>query len=294
MNRLIKSAMLALLLGAALAIFSWLPSVQAVDPPESITLSPISRQYEVKPGQVLKDTVTVLNDGQSAYDFIVYATPYSVSNESYDPNFSDTLAGADAYEWIEFEKTLYHIKPRQTIHVPYTVRVKPDATPGGHYGAIFVETQASGDSGNLVREKRLGSIVYATVAGKVVHSGEVTDVSIAPFQSTAPLKASVRVKNTGTTDFRAPVSYVIKDVFGRVLYDSKAEFAVLPQTTRQIDLEWNNASWFGLYRIEVSATALESQRNGSSLVLMIPTWLLLILAASLFGGAVYAFQRHKK
>lgn len=265
-------------------------SVAAEDPNESITLSPVSKDYSLEPGQVIKDYITVLNDGKTAYDFTVYATPYSVQDEQYNPDFSDTPPNADAYTWIEFEKTTYHAKPRESVRVPFTVRVKDDSVPGGHYGAIFVEME-SADGSQLARKKRVGSILYATVAGDIVREGAVDHVSTKWFQTRPPIQSELLVSNTGTTDFRTPTKLEVKDVFGRTVYKQTYDYAVLPGTSRRISLEWPGASWFGLYKVEVSAEALKQTTKHSSYVLIVPTWLIALISVFIASGGLYALNK---
>ena len=270
-----------------------LAHAQSTSDIESITLSPVSKNYEVKPGEVLKDSLTVLNDGQTSYEFTVYATPYSVVNEVYDPSFTDNLPRADAYTWVQFEKTTYYAEPRQTIEIPYTVQVKADAMPGGHYGAIFVETKP-GENEQLARKKRVGAILYATVEGDVIRKGQVESTAIPWFQTRPPLRATADISNDGNTDFQTKATYEVKDIFGRVLYAAEQSFAVLPETTRRIELQWTNASWFGLYHISMTASALESEQVASSYVMVMPMWLIILVILVVAGGVAHVYLGRKR
>jgi len=276
------------------------PSTLAQTTGESITLSPVKKTYTVNPGQTLSDTLTVLNDGQTAYDFTVYATPYSVQDSSYAPNFTTDKPNADAYTWVQFEKTTYHAEPRQTVTVPYTLHVKDDASPGGHYGAIFVEIQPndSEQQTGVVVHKRVGSLLYATVGGTAQLSGQNTSMSIPWYQSNPPLIGRTSVDNTGNTDFNAAVTLTVKNVFGSLKYANKQEFTVLPDTTRAIQVSWDNANWFGLYHATISSEVLGKTTTQSSYVLMMPLWLILLLIVCSIAGGVYAYfiqqKKHSK
>lgn len=277
----------------AVAITSLLSptSATALGERESITLSPVSKRYEVRPGEVIHDSVTVLNDGETSYDFTVYGAPYSVADGTYDPNFTSPKPGADAYTWINFTKSTYHIEPRQTIKIPYTLTVKADASPGGHYGAILAEVQPSKDSGQLARKKRVASIIYATVAGDVHLSGKINTASVPWYQSTAPLRAEANVENNGNSDFVASVSYQVSDLLGRQVYTAKNDYVVLPNTTRQLDMLWNNAAWFGIYRVHLGVTVLGNTVNVDKFVLVMPIWLIMLILIALVFGGVYAVSR---
>lgn len=270
-----------------------IPTASAADPIESITLTPTSKTYKVDPGQTLDDTITVLNDGETAYDFTVYTAPYSVTSGSYDPSFTSTAPSADAYTWVQFKQTTWHVEPRQTVKVPYVVHVKANASPGGHYGVIFAEVQPSDASSGstLARKKRVGSIIYATVSGDVKLAGTAKGTSIGWFQSSAPLKVTTSVENTGNSDFNASVLYQVSDIFGSVKYSVQSDYTVLPSTTRDITLSWEDAPWFGLYKARVTTSFLDQKNIAESYVLVMPIWMLLIVGAVVVSGGIYAIWR---
>lgn len=292
-GRLVLRSILA---GLALCLVLVPSSAYADDPVESITLSPTSKTYHVNPGQTLQDTLTVLNDGQTPYTFTVYATPYSVASANYDdPNFSATKPNADAYTWIQFDTTTYRIEPRQTIKVPYTVKVKTNASPGGHYGAIFAEVQPDGTTNQqLARKKRVGSIIYATVSGDVKLAGNVVNTDTPWFQSIAPITSNISVKNTGNSDFAATIDYRVSDIFGNTKYNSQNDYEVLPSTSRNINPEWVGANWLGIYNVHVATTVLGKTISNNTIVLIAPVWLLLVLVVVVLTGIYYAFGKRRK
>lgn len=288
-------APLALGLFIAIAALFTPLTAHAADPSESITLSPVKKMYQVAPGQVVNDSLTVLNDGTTPYTFTVYATPYSVENEAYSPNFTATKANADAYTWVQFSQTSYHADPRQTITVPFSLHVSKNALPGGHYGAIFVEVQPtnSNDNSSVVFKKRAGTLLYATVSGGVHLSGSTTAVTTSWLQTHPPLTTNVLVKNTGNSDFAATITYTVSDIFGNPKYTSQNDYQILPQTTRDITLQWAQSASFGLYKVTTASTVLGHTVTASSYLLMMPIWLMLLVAIIIIGGIVYAVIAHK-
>lgn len=275
---------------------------------ESITLSPVSRKYKVDAGQTVSDKLTIVNDGQVDYDFIVYSRPYSIpatSTGDYDytkPNFTAAPGNgapknADAYGWIQFPKTKFNVKAGATVEVAYTMTVPKQAAPGGHYGVIFAETQPpqnQGEGNAVVRKKRVGTILYSTVNGQFSTAGQLEKTDIPFWQLEPPLKATSTVKNTGNTDFTNDTVYTVKDVFGNTKFSETKQYTILPQTTRKMTFDWTRASWFGLYKVELEQTVLGKKTTNSGFVLMMPRYLpILLLVLALIGGA-YAWFRHKK
>ena len=266
---------------------------------ENITLTPASSQYTSRAGGVVNDRLTVVNDGKSADDFIVYARPYSVDSDKYsNPNFTAVTKYSDLYAWVQIPQTKYRAEPNTTTHVNYSINVPSGASPGGHYGVIFVEVQPikSVDNANeILRKKRVGSLVYLTVDGDIKLSGEVAPGGGIPFwQVQPPLRATASVKNTGNTHFTMSTVLHVKDVLGNVKYQGKKEFYILPGTTRKVDLDWVQASWFGLYKVALDQKFLGKAYSHEGYVLIMPRYLPAVLMIIIVIGGVYAAARRKK
>ena len=285
---------------AGLLAFSLLPTTAFAadgdDIVESILLSPVSKRYDVKAGSSRSDTFKIINDGRTAFDFVVYARPYSVNDESYQPDFVSKAQNADAYKWVQFDQPSYHVEAGQTLEVKYTLRVPANATPGGHYGVLFAETQPNEQvTGNVVkRTKRVGAILYVTVDGDITTSGKFEGSDVPFFQFAAPLKIRQRVSNGGNTDFTVNSSVRVTDAFGGLKYKADKESAVLPSTTRAIANDWANPAWLGVYKVEQKVKFLDTERTDSSYVLLVPVWTYLVLVLLVGGRVLYAFVRRRK
>lgn len=263
---------------------------------DSITLSPTSVRFQAGPGETLTNKLTVINDGETDYDFIVYARPYSVKDQSYTPEFTKQLVNTDAYAWVQFNQVKYHLNPGASIEVPFSVTIPAKASPGGHYGVIFAETQPKlTGTDSIARKKRVGTILYATIKGEYNMKGSVTSTDISPLQFRSPLSAALTAKNEGNADFLVSATLKISDVFGQVKYDVTSDYPVLPDTTRKIQLEWKNSPWFGIYKVDVSTVMLNQQKTSvSAYVLIVPRWLLIFIGLLIVGGIGYELLRRRK
>lgn len=275
------------------------PTVGAVDPVESMTLSPTEKRHTVKQGEVVRDSFVIFNDGQTAYNFTVYAAPYSVSGENYESDFVRDTKLSDAYKWVQFEKTTWRVEPRQKVTVPYTLTVNSGVPSGGHYGVIFAEQQPTNatefDGNRIDRKKRLGMLLYVNVGGVNDIRPEVKSTRIDFYQPVAPMTATVRIASLGSTDFTATVRFVVMDVLGNVKYQKTNEYTVLPETTRAIEMDWRDSPWFGLYKVHTETVAAGKMVAGDGYVLVAPRWLLFIaLLAVLVGGANALRRRQAK
>lgn len=291
-----KLSMMAIIFAAlcGTAFASQVFAVETNGTVEKITLSPSSRTIKQDAGGSVSGVMKIINDGDTAYDFSVYARPYSVNSETYDPNFTVVKANADLYKWVQFEKTRYSIEPGQTVEVGYTINIPQGAAPGGHYGILFAETQERelGTTG-VARQKRVGMVVYATVNGEYKTSGAFKEFILPFWQTNSPMISSARVENTGNIDFRADVSTTAKDIFGRTKYSYTGDPIVLPETTRLAEMKWENAPNFGIFKVDQSVEFLDQKYQNSGYVLIAPRWAPVVLIVITAAGAAYAVLQRR-
>ncbi len=282
----------SVLLAGVILVGLMAPPAQAAEG-ESIALTPTSKRFALDPGVTNKETLSVINDGTVPYTIRMYARPYIVEGEQYTPVFDKLTPITDAYEWITFEQTEYTLAPGQTIEVPFTVAVPSNAQSGGHYGVIFAETQPpTANQTSVVRKKRVGAILYATVNGDNRAEGSVASKDIPFLQTSAPLRASARINNAGNVDFVTRTSMNVKTVFGTDVFSNERELTVLPATTRKVEYEWTKGSAFGLYNVTLSSTILGKTTTSSQYVLMMPIWVMGVLAAIIIAGIALATRSH--
>lgn len=295
MKTLVVAGLIASLLFPAIAPAT---SVWAADiSTESITLTPVTKHYELDAGTSARDSFKVINSGQSSYDFIVYARPYTIVDSDYErPDYGDkanNVLNADAYRWAEFDQANYHIEPGQEVEVSYSLKVPTGATPGGHYGVLFAEVQ-SGAGGMIGRNKRVGTVVYATVKGEYKTGAELSQPGASFFQIYPPLTAHTAVKNTGNASFVATTTFKVSDIFGGEKYVTQLEQDVISETTRATELAWKDSPSFGLFKVAVNTKALDKQVSYESYVLMAPFWVFGLVAILVVGGVMYAVARRKR
>lgn len=261
-----------------------------------IAVSPAMQRIEGKAGTTVTGEFTVINDGKTSFNFIVYGRPYSVTNEQYEPQFETTTATTDLYQWLKFAKVSYTLSAGERIDIPYEMNIPANASIGGHYGVIFAETQPDpAKSSSVLRKKRVGSIMLANVAGDVLHKGAFISSEARFWQFTPPLSASNRIENTGNTDFQATVATTIEDLFGSVKYGERKDYVVYPSTIRNVTFNWDKSPWFGLFKVKQTVTVLDTSTDVTHFVLMVPRWLLLLgIGLIIFGAGYYAFQRRNR
>ena len=262
---------------------------------ERITLSPSSTTLRVDAGETQQGSMTVINDGDVAYGFSVYARPYSVANELYEPDFTNPKLNTDVYTWVQFDQTNYRIEPGEQVEVRYTLRVPDDATPGGHYGVLFAETAERGLEGTgVARKKRVGNLLYVTVNGDFAVRGAFKGFNLPFWQRGAPIVSTARIENTGNADFRARVATTAKDLFGRTKFSYTGDPIILPDTTRLAEMPWENAPSFGIFKVSQNVEFLDQKHQNDGLVLIAPVWFPFVFVVVIIGGVVHAVLKRRR
>lgn len=265
----------------------------AEDPDVGITISPTDKHYTANPGDTITDTFTILNDGKTAYDFTVYASPYSVTDRTYDPNYNDVTPRGDVNKWAALPQTKWHATARQTLTIPFTIKVSSTASPGGHYGVLFAETEPTG-GGTISRKDKVGMIVYVTVNGEVQRGGSVKNINVSAYQPYSPITATTAVQNTGNTDFPVQTTMAVADIFGNVKYSRQDERYVLPGTTRDASFSWDQSPWFGVFNVKMSVTILGKTTHKDQLIVVAPYWLFIVFGLGIMLLAIDFLRRKRK
>lgn len=215
---------------------------------EKITLSPAVEKINFAAGTTKSGKMTVINDGQTSYDFVVYAAPFSVNGEDYKPDFVTVNERTQAYQWISFAQEKYRLEAGQRVVIPYTITVPQNAAGGGHYAVLFAETQPPKDSANVARKKRVGTLLYMSVDGTTQESGSVESLTTQFWRTSPPIVSDVRIRNDGNVHFQADIEFYYATIFGKKQYQLKKESLILPGTTRRIPIAWENTPYFGIFK----------------------------------------------
>ena len=224
-----------------------------------LTISPTSATPTVAPGSSYTGQLLVMNQGEVDIDYNVYATPYGVTGEDYQPYFTPIKGATDITKWFSFGNTGDTLKVGQQDTIPYTITVPKGTGAGGYYATIFAETSDKGSAGVITR-KRVGMIVYLRVSGNAVEKGSVDTWNVSWLQD-PPFNADVKVGNEGSVYFQAKVKVTVSDLFGSPKFSYERDPEILPQKVRDIPITWQNGATFGLFKVSGEVDYLNTTQN---------------------------------
>ena len=256
-------------------------------PAMRIQVSPTDNRVSLNKGETNEYSFNVDNTGTESYDFKVYVTPYSVTNEKYSPNFSNETSHTMLRRWIDFKneageyvkENTYTVEPGQRKEVHYRITVPADIPGGGQYAMIFVEAipKTDNNTGGIRTISRLGYRVFGRTNGETKESAEILNHNMDSFYTSGKVRMTGSVKNDGNADFNAIFKIKVEKIFGGVVYEDSKGYDVLPETTRTIEMLWEDTPAFGIYRITSSMNALDKSSSTTKIVLIIPIFMIVIL-----------------
>ncbi|MBR0415917.1 hypothetical protein IJI64_02000 [Candidatus Saccharibacteria bacterium] len=264
-----------------------------------LQVSPTKQKLSLTPGSSYVGTFKVHNAGAAPFTYKVSATPYSVTNENYSPDYTGLTNYTQIAEWISFEKETGLLQPGEVAEVAYTVNVPKDAPAGGQYAALMAETSdGNAENATVAVVHRVGMILYAAVPGETRESGEIIKNNVNTFYFNPPLTVNSLVKNTGNVEQTATYTVKIYPLFSNEAVfsneekpDKEKQLDVIPDTSRFNSITWEGAPHIGIFSVEQTIEFAGQVSTNKKLVLICPLWLLFIIFALLFFIIFWLFSR---
>ena len=190
--------------------------------------------YVANPGTVINDAVTVLNLGNVAQDFRIYATDAFNNDQGQFDLLTGDQKPIGVGSWVSSPQERVTVPAGKQATIPITITVPLDATAGDHAGAIVASSPTSGSdtAGNTVQlDRRTGSRLYIRVNGTLKADLAITDVettydtSINPLGGTAHVR--YHVENRGNVRLGGTVKVSVAGPFG--LGDTTMTMPAMPE-----------------------------------------------------------------
>lgn len=258
-----------------------------------MSVSPSEQDLELKPGSTHNGSVTVTNVGRLPFELKASVSPFRVANDDYTPDYTTDTSFTRLSNWIKLEKDTYHIEPGKKVDINFEVVVPEGVAGGGQYAAIMLQSDSGIKEDSAVNiNARIAAVLYGHVnGGEVRTEGELVDHSLPSFMFNENFAVSQTVRNSGNTDFKVAQKLTVTNFFTNediIHPDSISEdgqtlgysiYTVLPGTSRTGILNWHDAPKLGLFRVTQEISFLDKEYVFTQLVLICPTWLLVVVIA---------------
>lgn len=242
----------------ALLLSPFLASAQAGS---GIGLKPATIEEQMKPGDVRQFAVQVSNMSSSDQTYYLYKRDITGVRDGGVPIFADENIQKTSFElseWIALASETLDIPKGQERTLNFVLTVPKDASPGSHFGGIFVSLQPPKlrESGAAVGYE-VANIVSIRVAGEAVEKAQIRQFSTDNYVYGKPdVNFNIRMENSGNTLLRPTGPLEVTNMFGkqvaRLTFNDDLA-GVFPGTTREFTLSWKESgTMFGRYEAVLS------------------------------------------
>jgi len=212
--------------GSGQFLESWALSPTGSDPTQPGTRTALT--YNVAPGAVQQDSVSLWNYSDVPLTFHVYATDAFNNGTGDFTLLPSDHKPTDVGSWVQLKTGIVDVAPKERVDLPFTVTVPKDATPGDHTAGIVasVPTDTIDPNGNRVTvDRRTGSRLYLRVQGPVNPSITVENLSSDYKGTFNPLDGTLEVtytlNNPGNVRLGAHQVITVHDLVGREVASRK-------------------------------------------------------------------------
>ena len=258
----------------------------------SISLSPVSKVFQLSSESVYDSSFNVTNDGDSEINIEVYAAPYSYvySNEEdlYKLGFNNENNFTQISRWITFEtengtyaeKAFFTIAAKEEKVINYRVITPPNIPSGGQYAVIFAHTLSSTTSANGIKtEASPGMVIYGrSTEGEINTTVKISNLEIKQSVTDDEnnvrnnFYASAKIKNEGNIDIGATGVLKVEPIIGGSEYETPASsgrISVIPEAELILSDEWRETPSFGLYKVTWTVTVGDQTESIEKIIFLI-------------------------
>lgn len=258
--KVLKGILLTLAAFFVASVFLLPKSLSAQTQTKGIQISPVTYNFEIKPGDSQVATVTVTNLNDEALNYVCETENFSYVSEEGAPSF----AGADLKEgvtsladWISFDANKEGvIQSKKSAEVTFSISVPIGAEPGGHYAAVFAKQIKKTPEGKteIGVTSRVGTLILVSVPGATTKTAEITEFKSPKFVWHGPVDFSMKVKNTGTVHYDSVAKVKIDPLIGNNTEVDLGKHTLIPKNIRSFEGTWNKKYPFNYYKITAEAT----------------------------------------
>lgn len=296
---------LSILTAVLLSFFFGLPvsAVQGEELPDTyISMSPVNETMTLNPGEVRSGTFTVANIGAKAFDFELGVKPFSVTSGDYALNYGEETKYTEISKWVSYDIPGGHLEPNETKKINYTITVPMQVTPGGQYVALTATTSSRNAENNSGAEFTIGKsvamILYVTIPGELIHSGEVIENKIPQFFFDPPISVNSLISNSGNIHEDAEYILEVRSFFGDELVYTNADtpltHTIFPESERYETIPWENSPQLGIFKVKQTIKYLGQTSVEEKVVFICPLWLIFLILFMIFLAIFYIRSKAKE
>lgn len=280
--------------GVLVAVLALVPVFASAQESEGLQIKPAVIEDKADPGQLYHFSINVTNIAPSEKTFVLHVRDIKGLDDNGLPVFSQD-GGATGYElssWVELPPGAVTLQAHESRQIPFAIRVPVSASPGAHFGGVFLEEQATKlDSSGAAIGISVGTIIDLKIAGDVIEDAQLREFSTDKLVYGEPsVTFNARVSNHGNVLVRPHGVIEVRGASGAkvgtlTVNDNAAP--VFPGSDRSYAAQWNGEGFaFGRYQAVVSLVYGDDARktiSGTVSFWVLPLKPILAVVGALLG-----------
>lgn len=237
------------------ALFCFAPLTSSAQE-SGVKVIPATIEKLADPGSVLTEEIQITNVSNEDKEYYIYKRDIIGVEEGGVPIFAEEGAERTGYEmaeWISFQSEPVRVASGKTVALPITITVPAEATPGSHFGGVFISVEPP-----KLRQTGAGvgyevaTIISIRINGDVIDDARVRSFSTDKlFYSAKNVTFNAKIENQGNILIRPRGPLEIRSMLGdepEVITVNESLAGVFPGTVREFNFEWNSEGiGFGRY-----------------------------------------------
>jgi hypothetical protein len=215
-------------------------------PALALTVTP-RLELNAEAGTALETKIKVSNEQRASQTVYLKFANFNAQDENGTPTFSDRQE--DLAVWLAGPASVT-VGPGETKEVPIRINIPADASPGGHFAAVFFLSEPPGgaaEGAQVSISSELGSLILLRVGGEFDQAANILEfqtVGKKHFWTQLPIGFYYRFQDTGDDHLKPLGDVQITNTFGRVtkiLPANTIDGSVLPKSVRRFQTVWTQS-----------------------------------------------------
>lgn len=231
-----------------------------------LTVAPARQELTVNPGDQTAINFRFYNNSEAPVSGFLKVVDFIVKDKEGSPVLLE-----DPYEipprfsaasWITLPYDRLTIAAENKVTVQAKINIPQNASPGGHYSAVFLETTPQLPSESKKPQEaatgtgvRLTSLVYLRVAGPAVERALISRLFAPAFLEYGPINVESEIANRGDYHLRPRGILTLSNIFGGpVDQQVLKEQNIFPDASRSYTNTLGKKWMLGKYKIDLTAS----------------------------------------
>ncbi len=274
---LIRQSLFVVVLVACL-----LPVISLAQDSAGVSINPATLERSVDPGDVIEASINVRNISDREETYFVSPRDIIGVRDGNAPEFAPEGQEKTGYElsaWVTVDEGPYTMDPGESVSIPLTIVVPDDASPGSHFGGLFVSTEPPKlrTIGASVGYK-VPSIISLKVSGDTIINAQIREFSTEKIiHGSTNVKFNVRIQNSGNVLVRPHGPLEVYNMFGSQVHSrlfNENLGGVFPGVIRTFNQSWSDDNpGFGRYQAVLSLV-YEAEGGNRTIDSTVTFWIL--------------------